>query len=110
MTFLNYTPHKINLNNGESFESLGVARVASEFTDIEDSICKVIYGEVQGLPEPQDGVKLIVSAMVLSASDREDLVAPATGHPETIRNDEEQVESVPYLVEKRRKRRLGLLV
>ena len=41
---------------------------------------------------------LIVSAMVLSASDRTDLVAPATGHPDTIRNDKGQIISVPGFI------------
>lgn len=63
-----------------------------------DGICRQEFGDVQGLPDPQDGVKLIVSAMVLAASDRADLVAPATGHPETVRNEKGHIVSVPGFV------------
>lgn len=98
--FRNYTPHTINLNDGRSFPSEGVARVSATFTKFSnDGICRQEFGEVEGLPEPQEGVKLIVSAMVLSASNRTDLVAPATGHPDTIRNEKGHIVSVPGFVE-----------
>lgn len=101
MKFLNYTPHEIILNDGRSFPSEGVARVAASFTEFnKDGICRQEFGEVEGLPAPQKGVKLIVSAMVLSASDRDDLVAPATGHPDTIRNEKGHIVSVPGFVGK----------
>lgn len=99
--FKNYTPHTINLNNGRSFTSEGVARVSATFTKFnKDGICFQEFGEVEGLPAPEKGVKLIVSAMVLSASDRTDLVAPATGHPETVRNEKGHIVSVPGFVGK----------
>jgi len=99
-TIKNYTPHTINLNNGQSYPSVGLARVSSTFTDFDaDGVCRVEYGEVEGLPEPEDGVLLIVSAMVLAASDRADLIAPATGHPDCIRN-EGRIVSVPGFVRK----------
>ena len=100
MKFLNYTPHAIVLNDGTSYPSLGVARVANTFTGFDaDGICDVVYGDVTGLPAPQPGVRLIVSAMVLAASDRTDLVAPATGHPDCVRKDGFIV-SVPGFVRK----------
>lgn len=86
------------LNDGRAFESVGVARVSNSFTAFDaDGICTVVYGEISGLPEPQDGVLLIVSAMVLAASNRTDLVAPATGHPECIRENG-YIKSVPGFV------------
>lgn len=98
MEFKNYTPHTIVLNDGRAFESCGVARVANSFTEFDaDGVCTVVYGEVSGLPEPQDGVLLIVSAMVLAASNRTDLVAPATGHPGCIRENG-FIKSVPGFV------------
>ena len=98
MEFKNYTPHTIVLNDGREFESMGVARVANSFTEFDaDGVCTVVYGEVSGLPEPQDGVLLIVSAMVLAASSRTDLVAPATGHPGCIRENG-FIKSVPGFV------------
>ena len=97
--FRNFTPHPIVMNDGTTFESEGIARVANSFTEFDSNqCCHVKYGEVEGLPNPEDGVMLIVSAMVLSASDREDLVAPATGHPEAIRNEKGQIVSVPGFI------------
>lgn len=101
MKFLNYTPHEIKINDGTSYPSIGTARVSATFTDFDqDGICHQEFGEVEGLPEPQEGVMLIVSAMVLGASSREDLVAPATGHPDTIRNEKGHIVSVPGFIGK----------
>lgn len=100
-TFKNFTPHTINLNDGRSFSSVGVARVSVTFTKFnKDGICHQKFGDVEGLPAPEKGVKLIVSAMVLSASNRTDLVAPSTGHPDTIRNEKGHIVSVPGFVGK----------
>lgn len=89
--FKNFTPHTITLNNGTSFQSEGVARVSNTFSEFdENNICNVSYGDIQGLPEPKDGIYYIVSALVLAAAKlqgRKDCVAPATGHPECIRKD-----------------------
>ena len=99
MTYENYTPHAIRLNDGREFQSLGVARVEATFTDIEGDVCRQVFGEVQGLPAFRAGVSLIVSGMVLAASSREDLVAPATGHPATMRNEKGHIISVPCFVQ-----------
>lgn len=98
MEYLNFTPHQICLNDGRNFESLGVARVTANFTDFNGDICRQKFGEVKGLPSPQEGTKIIVSAMVLAASKRGDLVAPATGHPETKRNEKGHIISVPGFI------------
>lgn len=99
MKFRNFTPHAIVLNDGRRFESEGVARVAASFTDFDtDGVCRQVFGDVQCLPEPEDGTLLIVSALVLGASDREDLVAPATGHPECVRDERGFIVSVPGFV------------
>ena len=101
MKYLNYTPHAIVLNSGEVFEPSGtVARVNSAFSEIVYGECFQMLGEVEGLPEETEGVSLIVSAMVLDASNRNDLVAPATGHPKTIRNDKGHIVSVPCFLRK----------
>ena len=98
MEYKNYTPHAIVLNDGRKFESCGVARVAASFTPFEGDVCHQQFGDVQGLPSPQEGVSIIVSGMVLAASDRSDLVAPATGHPDTVRNDKGHIVSVPGFI------------
>jgi hypothetical protein len=100
MDYLNYTPHKINLNDGRHFASIGLARVSSSFTEIVGDECQQVFGKVEGLPVQQEGVKIIVSAMVLAASNRSDLVAPATGHPLTKRNDKGHIISVPCFISK----------
>lgn len=89
-TFKNFTPHTIVLNDGTRFESEGIARVANTFTEPCEGVCSVEYGDIQGLPEPQEGTRYIVSALVLSAAKavgRTDCVAPATGHPACVREN-----------------------
>lgn len=102
MNFINLTPHAINLNSGESFPPSGqVARVQAGYSNFdEQGICSATFGEVQGLPEPQDGVIFIVSGLVAGAVKgirREDVVAPATGHPLAVRENG-QIISVPGFV------------
>lgn len=100
MNFINYTPHTVNLNDGRSFPSVGVARVSVSFSKPDDDgIVSQVFGDVDGLPTPQANTMYIVSLVVLqAASDRADLVAPASGHPDTIRNDKGHIVSVPYFV------------
>lgn len=101
-TFKNYTPHNVALNDGTVYASQGVARVSASFTDFDSSgICSQAFGDVTGLPSSVDGVKYIVSAIVLvaaKAAGRTDCVAPATGHPDTVRNDKGHIVSVPGFV------------
>ena len=102
MIFKNFTPHPICLNSGAVFAPEGLARVSASFSDFdENGVCQQVFGEVTGLPAPEEGVLLIVSAMVLSAAQsqgREDVVAPATGHPACIRNEQGHIVSVPGFV------------
>jgi len=99
MEYKNYTPHTIRVigqqapNFGGSevdkdgylptltFPSQGVARVAVEESPLSRTYGRVtLYrcetGEVTGLPTQEEGVLVIVSAMVRGASDRDDLVSP----------------------------------
>lgn len=93
--FINLTPHDIKLNDGTIYPTTDrVARVENTFSNFCCGISKVFYGEIENLPEPEDGVYYIVSAMVLAANNskprcrrRGDLVAPATGHPECKREN-----------------------
>ena len=102
MNFLNYTPHVINLNDGTSYTSQGVARVSASFTSPVNGICSQQFGDVEGLPEPQENTMYIVSFIVLSAAlaqGRTDCVAPASGHPDTVRNERGHIVSVPCFVQ-----------
>ena len=110
LTIINLTPHTIKLNSGKEFPPSGmVARVSAKFSNVtspellreEIYVYRVEYGEIEGLPEPEEGKLYIVSAMVLEAGKRigrNDLLAPATGHPETVRNEQGQIVSVPGFV------------
>lgn len=101
MNIVNCTPHAVVLNNGESFPISGnVARVSSSFEANVKGFFKVAYGEVTGLPEAKAGTLYIVSAMVANATNRRDVIVPATGHPDTIRNDKGQIVSVPGFIVK----------
>ena len=93
--FINLTPHAIKLNDGRVFPPSGnVARVTSSHSEIVNDVCTVVYGEVTGIPAPAENTKYIVSGMVLEAVKRDDVVAPATSHPDVVRVNG-QVASVP---------------
>ena len=55
MNLINLTPHELNLNDGRAIPaSGGIARVTSKFGGFDvNGICRVEYGQVEGLPEPQ---------------------------------------------------------
>lgn len=96
--FKNYTPHDVKLNDGTIYPSMGVARVSATFSDFNDCLCKQSFGNIIGLPDPQDNVMYIVSSYVLEATDRQDVCAPATGHPDAKRDDKGHIISVPGFV------------
>lgn len=87
MTILNCTPHALCFVDaaGEAIRSIApsgiLPRVSSSITvvgDIDGIPDEVTsYGEVVGLPEKQDGVVLVVSAMVAARlPDRDDIRIP----------------------------------
>lgn len=107
--FVNLTQHTVNLNSGESFPGVPkeewdtrVPRVSQEFSSPdENGIVDATFGEIKNLPPYEDGVLLIVSGFVLGAAKeagRDDCVAPATGHPDTVRNEKGHVVSVPHFM------------
>ena len=98
---INLCQHVVRLNDGTEYQPSGVvARVVTEYTELNTNpTCySVVYGGVTWLPEPQDGVKYIVSGMVAAACpERHDLLVPATEHPDAVRKDG-QVYSVPGFI------------
>ena len=97
MTIMNCTPHAINFvnNAGEvirSIEPSGILPRVSSTIEVVGDIDGIpdestSYGEVD-LPEKQDGVILVVSAMVASRlPDRDDLRIPGR----QVRNDRGQI-------------------
>ena len=102
MNFINLTPHDIVVHKHEStvtYKPSGmVARVSTKTSDFVDMIAVQTYGVIEGLPEPKPETLYIVSGLVASATQRQDVVAPATSSPLTIRNDKGHVVSVPGFV------------
>lgn len=102
-TFINVTPHAIVVRV-EDLEQVyapsgTIARVEDTFTLVKEGIYLLEQGEVQDLPLEQEGVFYIVSAMVFAATDRVDVVAPATGL--ATRNDKGHIISVPGFIFKK---------
>jgi hypothetical protein len=97
--FVNLTPHAIVLNDGRLFPPSGeVARVSSSHSDFDaDGIASVVFGEVSGLHDPLPDTFFIVSGLVAAAVKRPDVVSPASGHPDTVR-DKGQIVSVPGFI------------
>ena len=101
---INLTPHAIVVKSGNRevvYEPSGmVARMETETSEVgEVDGFSVMVSEVTGsnLPDPEEGVFYLVSAMVLSAfPERGDLLAPDTGNAE--RNDKGHIVSVPGFV------------
>lgn len=98
-TLINLTPHTINLCNKEgevvmSIPSSGNARVsvkpgqASYFDGVPVPVFSPsVYGEVQDLPDPVEGIIYIVSMMVAQrCPNRVDVVGPDSG-PTAVRKD-----------------------
>lgn len=91
MNFENYTPHTIIVqtpNETFTFLSKGIARVIESQKTIGHyhgiELRKTTYKDIEGLPEPKDDIKFIVSMVVAqanarSSSPRHDLVCPDTG-------------------------------
>lgn len=96
MKIINLTPHTINLYRGGemimAIPSSGVARV-SVTSQIIGEVCgfpvrRNVYGEIIGLPDPEEGTMYIVSALVAQAAkDRRDLLLV----DDTVRNAEGQI-------------------
>lgn len=95
MRIENLTPHAINIRQEDGQNRVippsgQIARV-SVSDAAQEPICgipvvKSIFGEVTGLPAPEDGVFLLVSSMVAQAAQRPDVLSPNTG-PTAIREN-----------------------
>lgn len=77
MKIVNLTPHTININD-LVIPSSGIARAKQESKQVGEigriPVYNTVYGEVENLPEPQDGVIYVVSALTAQAvPDREDV-------------------------------------
>lgn len=105
---VNLTPYTIVVQIGEtkkSFPASGtVARVTSEMKEAGTidgiPVKSQIFGEVEGLPEPEEGtVYIVFSELILScakAAGRADVVTPNT--TEGYRNEKNQIVVVPGFI------------
>lgn len=102
MTWVNLTPCEIVLNSGERFPASGVvAHVDNKFGKSDDmGVMEVYHGGMYNVPSYEFlGITFIVSGVVLEAcKGRGDMVAPATNHPDCVRDDDGRVVSVPGFV------------
>lgn len=105
MDYVNLTPHAVRLNDGREFPPSGtVARVSARWEEPYEDVACVQYGLIEGLPEePRSNTRYIVSGMVLAAlrafgCENWRFVAPATGHPDTVRDEKGRIVSVPCFV------------
>jgi hypothetical protein len=92
MALVNLTPHVINVGSLAIAPNGAIARVSSSVVKIDEvdgvDVVKTTFGTVEGLPNTQEGVWLIVSALVrLAAPERSDLLSPG----EQVRNAAGQV-------------------
>lgn len=98
MALKNFTPHPVNIFDHTGSKIImsiqpeeHAARVGEkikyrESIDGVPVVWKMLTG-VKGLPQAEKGVTLIVSIVVLGASNRIDLVAPDTGPGSVVRNE-----------------------
>ena len=96
VTLLNATPHVLNIVQSDgsvlTLEASGICPrcASSEIVDQAIGLIQVTrqtLGEVEGLPDPVPGLYFIVSRLVASATEREDLLVPGP----LVRDDQGRV-------------------
>ncbi|EPU3828884.1 hypothetical protein ACVWU4_000864 [Campylobacter coli] len=94
MKLVNLTPTALNVATGigttATIEPSGIiAYVSVEYVDKGHynniPIRETVYGDIQGLPEPEEGTMYIVSPLVYSAAKklgRKDVISPMVSYPQ----------------------------
>jgi len=103
--FRNMTPHVVAFLVGDTFIKIApsgeIVRVNQRCEPIGDvlgipvSLCS--DGEIRGLPEPEEGVVVIVSSVVAKAAKREDVMSPDTSDEGAIRDGQGNIIGVRRL-------------
>ncbi len=108
---VNLTPHPITvydesgnilMNVPPSGQVVRVSTTSRIIDNVDNiPIREVQYGDIQGLPEPQEGVVYIVSTIVVLALkakgiNRVDVVSPDTSQDSVIRDNEGKIIGVKY--------------
>lgn len=100
--FVNKTPHAITVQTVDGMMTVEPAfppaRVGQSYIPAGEvdgiPVAQSVFGEVENLPEPEEGVIVIVSAMVAQqCGNRSDVVAPDTG-ASAIRDDAGRIVAV----------------
>lgn len=102
VTIVNLTPHTLNVvdDAGKIILSVApsgtIARVTTQQTVVGNvggvDVVRTVFGDVDGLPAPQDDVVYVVSTLVLQALKangifRNDVVSPDTSPTSVVRDD-----------------------
>lgn len=97
---VNLTPHPVNvILDGQDpivINPSGVIpRCSAANNIIAPGFTQSVLGDVTGLPDQQDGILLIVGALIRTACpDRDDLIGPDTSPTGAVRNDQGQIVGV----------------
>ncbi|OYD08560.1 hypothetical protein [Paludifilum halophilum] len=109
MKIINLTPHDLTVQHEDgtrtTFEKAETpARVATSQEKVDEvngiEIVSQEFGEIEGLPEPQEGVVYLVSFIVRTAAQKEgrtDVLSPDTSN-DVIRDKDGQIEAVRRFV------------
>lgn len=105
ITYVNCTPHAIRITDGPTLEPSGT--IVRSSSAIEAAVSpddipryRTAYGPLEGLPPPAPDTVYVVSSLALDKAKQEgrtDCAAPATTHPDVVRNDSGHIVSVPGL-------------
>lgn len=110
MKIVNLTPHTVNIidekgNVTRSYEPSGtVARVSTVSQEVGTldgvPVVRTSYGDVEGLPDPQNGTVYLVSLVVgqALAGKRDDIYGPDTSPESVVRDNQGQIVGVRRLV------------
>ncbi len=103
---VNLTPHSITLVDAgveTTLPSAGVARVASKPVQALGGVffSSTTFGDVEGLPAPEQGKVFVVSALVAGRCvGRADVFSPGTGPADgAIRDEKGQIKAVTRLIQ-----------
>ena len=85
MQLVNLTPHTLNIHSNDNVIDIApsgeIARVTTSYNHTNTvagiNVYSCVYGNISGLPEPQENKIFVVSGVVKSAAiNREDVMSP----------------------------------